>query len=868
MIISLKNDSILAEFDLESGVFTSLKGLAGETRHEYLLIREQFPQFDGADSRWLGSVRLQTVQNGCVLDWNTSDLDESRNVVHKGNAVTVSYPNGAAGGVSLTERFALEPGNGGIFWDLSLENEGAAEIEVRRLGLPLMMDQYFRNDSQFKYEKNVMRHTCVSHNSSVIYWSHSSGQMPLLLFQTIDNTALTAFDTDTSGKFGHYSTFGEAFEGCFNVYLYHEPIATSHIPCETLILQPGERRQFHFRFSVCGSIEDMVDDIERQGNLAVKLLPGMVAPIGDALTMLVRCKYPVAVHAIGGVTGEAEQHVQADSVVPRDSIDSLNQRYCITLHSCGIREFHLTYQPEDGICRTVKIQMFGTEPLADMISDHARFIAEKQFESDESDPCYHGLLMWDMITARRVNSTHNPHGADWMRGGSDEIGLVSGLFLSEKNLYQPDEGQIRVLDSYVKDFIEERLTEQPGYRVHRMVPWYKMFDDNTGAGADDVWRAFNYVHVINTYYNMYRIASLYQFDFLSSPKHYILQAYHYTKAMFSFWMFPDGVGAAEYGNMGEMTLPLYLADTLRKEGFSQEANDIDEIVRKKADCFLQRLYPFGSEMAYDTTAYEAVYAYGKAGKYPRVMSAAVRAALGNRGRQPVWYLYQTDVRGGGDTHWNDSYMTQLAAWTFYDWMFEEGHVTQELVEAWYAAYLAGWALYNSGGCWDHREENRGASGWIITGAMGHFSGIIQTPWQKDPYRYGCVACSGESALGYYAALKVAASVVYAHSAAGMYGFGCDVQETENGTTVIPKDGVRRRIYHIPQDWAVRIDRDQLSRVCRAKDGTFTLELKNWTGDAHETTLLLRQNGGQWVTRKIQMKPAEKQVVIIRRQETL
>lgn len=140
--------------------------LAGETRHEYLLIREQFPQFDGADSRWLGSVRLQTVQNGCVLDWNTSDLDESRNVVYKGNAVTVSYPNGAAGGVSLTERFALEPGNG------------------------------------------------------------------------------------------------------------------------------------------------------------------------------------------------------------------------------GIREFHLTYQPEDGICRTVKIQMFGTEPLADMISDHARFIAEKQLESDESDPRY------------------------------------------------------------------------------------------------------------------------------------------------------------------------------------------------------------------------------------------------------------------------------------------------------------------------------------------------------------------------------------------------------------------------------------------------------------------------------------------------
>jgi hypothetical protein len=70
------------------------------------------------------------------------------------------------------------------------------------------------------------------------------------------------------------------------------------------------------------------------------------------------------------------------------------------------------------------------------------------------------------------------------------------------NVYRPEEEQIRVLQQYRQDFIEDRLTEQPGWRLHRAVPWFTMFDPWTGRGVDDIWRAFNYVHVINTYYNM------------------------------------------------------------------------------------------------------------------------------------------------------------------------------------------------------------------------------------------------------------------------------------------------------------------------------------------------------------------------------
>ena len=82
-----------------------------------------------------------------------------------------------------------------------------------------------------------------------------------------------------------------------------------------------------------------------------------------------------------------------------------------------------------------------------------------------------------------------------------------------------------------------------------MVPWYTMFEPWAGRGADDVWRAFNYVHVINTMRNMYKTQKLYHYKQLRKAKEYLIMAYEYTKAMFHYWMFPEGVGASEFGNM-------------------------------------------------------------------------------------------------------------------------------------------------------------------------------------------------------------------------------------------------------------------------------------------------------------------------------
>jgi hypothetical protein len=81
--------------------------------------------------------------------------------------------------------------------------------------------------------------------------------------------------------------------------------------------------------------------------------------------------------------------------------------------------------------QTSRIEMWGIEQPEAIFTQQAEFIAANQWETEDNDPAYHGLLQWDLESARRINTSHNPGLPRWMEGGSDEIGPVSGLYLSE-----------------------------------------------------------------------------------------------------------------------------------------------------------------------------------------------------------------------------------------------------------------------------------------------------------------------------------------------------------------------------------------------------------------------------------------------------
>lgn len=820
----LISNGLYALYDEERSAFVQIKETK-ESDVNYVLTPEEFPEYDVTKSRYMGHVFLEIQMGEKRLTLDTGSSKAYRQISIDEEKIVVRY-SGMAGETECCQALQLEQiftvAESGIRWQISLSNTGDEAFEVKSLGMPLLMNQYFRKDSAFKYEQCVLRHASIMNHHSYIYWNKSSGKGPILLIQAVDDTPMVHAACEKENPiFGEKGTMHEAYEGSYIVYPVHEKTMFSQFDTSSIVMEPGSKNEYAFYLGMVDNLEEMDRQLVHNGGLQVKCLPGMCVPINEEITMVIQ----------GNQEPEVVLQENEDQCLLITAFEA-GYRAVIRLGGYGVRQVTLRCGNEE-----TYIQLFGMEPIREIIQKQADFIAKNQYETNPEDPCYHGLLMWDMYLKHRINASYNPHGPDWFAGGSDEIGLVSGLFLSGKNIYMPNEEQLKVLQGYIHDFIEDRLTEQPGYRVHRMVPWYKMFEPWAGYGADDVWRAFNYVHVINTYYNMYRIATTYGYEFLDKPSYYILQAYHYTKAMFHYWMFPDGVGATEFANMGEVHIALDLADALRAEGYIDEARWVDTTVRRKADFFASQAFPYGSEMPYDSTAFEAVYAYGKAIDDGRVMEMTKDVVCANRGQQPVWFLYQTDVRQMGDSYWNVSYMTQLGALPIYDWIMEEEKESVDLVEQWYGSYLAGWSIYNSGGYWSDDPSNEGASGWVVKNSEGRYTGQKGNSY----YLKGIVPMSGESALGFYGGLHIAAAMVVEHPVMGTYGFGCHVETRADGHYIELTDGLGVHLVNRIDGWSLKVNRDRMLSV-EAREGKLLVTLENYTGDAHEVTLTLEYKG--------------------------
>ena len=686
----------------------------------------------------------------------------------------------------------------------SLFNTGdmPAVLEYVRLALP--MDQCFRENDVFKYEQNVLRHTGLIGTSAYAYWQKPGGKPPIYLMVTQGDTCVNRFYVDE--RYGQ-DAMSATFEGLYLLEMEDEP----------LILPARGEKNYSFRIGVISDIHQLNDALAHLGGLGTDVLPGMAVQRGEKLEVFLQtCRAITDVHF-------------ADHCAPVTKLS--DTRYQSIGVSAGEKVLHVCYA-DGGVSR---LKFFVIDPVADIFRDYANHVAVHQFETDPDDPCYHGILAWNMTDQCRVNSKHNPFD-DWMRGGSDEIGLVSGLFLSEKNCYWPDENEIRVLDLHYRDFIEARLTEQPGNRVHRMVPWFEMFEPWAGHGADDVWRAYNYVHVINICLNLYRIAGSGQYNFLMPSTHYLRRAYDYAIAMFSYWMFPDGEGATRYGSMGEMSLPLRLLPALQKEGMMEEAHRLQALLEAKVGYFSGKAYPFGSEMAFDTTAYEAVYGYGKAWQDLPLCRRAADASLSNRARTPVWHKYGVDVRGGGDSCWNVSYMTQLGIWPVVDMLLDGTLTDPEAALLAHGAVLGGFTIYNSGGCWDDAPINRHATCWVLNERMMQGN-------RPDAHEYPRM--SGEAGLGYYGALYSACAYVLQHPRMGGVTLGCSMNEEDGQVTIQPDAGFRFRFCDLKHGFSVVCEQAEIRSIV-IRGSTVTVLSEPLPGETNAPSVRIRaRRQGEW-----------------------
>jgi hypothetical protein len=236
----------------------------------------------------------------------------------------------------------------------------------------------------------------------------------------------------------------------------------------------------------------------------------------------------------------------------------------------------------------------------------------------------------------------------WVCGLGDDGGAVwlAGIM---KLFGQPDPGQMEKYEQFIDETIWGGLQYDSGdlkYGVKRTLFYYDTdlhpghYDPNLNWSVWSAWslkhilevkRSYNYPHVAALYWVMYRLGrnreglvSNHTWDW------YLNNAYETSKAMTTM--------GNDYADMGLMDGSVFveILKDLKREGMTSQASDLEARMRTRADHWRSLPYPFGSEMAWDSTGQEEVYAWMKYFGEDDKAEVCLNAILGYMPTVPHW----------------------------------------------------------------------------------------------------------------------------------------------------------------------------------------------------------------------------------------
>lgn len=404
----------------------------------------------------------------------------------------------------------------------------------------------------------------------------------------------------------------------------------------TLTLQPGESRDFGLVFVLADSIPHIQQTLIAQSRPVAVGIPGYVLPQDiDAQLFL---KYPEPVRSI------AVEPAGAIDITAEPSTATNWMRYALHGKTWGRSRISIVYR--DGTLQT--ISYFVTKPEQQAVADMGHFLFTKQWFDDPKDPFHRNpsAISYDRQADKQVTQ----EGRVWIAGLSDEAGAGSWLAAAMKEFGQPDEQEIRQYEQFVDHVLWGGIQYSSGplqYGVRKSLFYYQPDQFPAGFYSDQynwkswtswnqkaseaVDRSFNYPHVAAAYWVMYRLARDHQSLVTNHPwQWYLDHAYQTSMAMVKF--------APYYSQFGQMEGDVFLRilEDLQREGWTQQAGALESVMRGRAEHWKQEAYPFGSEMPWDSTGQEEVYAWTRHFGFDEKAQVTLDAILGYDPSIPSW----------------------------------------------------------------------------------------------------------------------------------------------------------------------------------------------------------------------------------------
>jgi Family of unknown function (DUF5695) len=552
--------------------------------------------------------------------------------------------------LQITRTWALEEGK--LVLRFTLKNKAQQAVQVGALGIPMIFNNVLNDRSlEEAHARCSFYDPYIGEDAGYLQVTRLSGRGPVLLVVPDGRTPLEAYNPilDHPGRFGAPPIFtdptprGITFEGFYEWMVHSQAYAENEWknvsqwnPPTSLTLAPGQSKTYGLKFLLADSIRNIEKTLAENGRPVAIGVPGYILPTDvDARLFL---KYTKTVRSLA---------VEPDGAIAISKGAPTAggwQSYSLKGQNWGRARVAVTYA--DGSVQA--ISYFVTKPAAKVVADMGHFLTTKQWFTDSSDPFHRGPSV--MTYDRELNQIVLQDSRVWIAGLSDEGGAGSWLAAVIKELGQPNREEIEKLEQFMDGVVWGGLQFKDGphkygvrkslfyYQPDQMPPNFYRSDFNwttwtswNKQASEAVDRSFDYPHVAAAYWVLYRLARNNQGLVTNHPwDWYLTQAYETAMAMTNF-----AAGYAEFGQMEGDIFVQILAD-LKREGLDKQADALEAKMRGRADHWKAQAYPFGSEMPWDSTGQEEVYAWTKYFGYQDKAEVTLNAIMGYDPAIPHW----------------------------------------------------------------------------------------------------------------------------------------------------------------------------------------------------------------------------------------
>ncbi|MFZ0663724.1 MAG: DUF5695 domain-containing protein [Acidobacteriaceae bacterium] len=713
--------------------------------------------------------------------------------------------------LKIVRTWALE--NGKLVLRFKLTNTSGQPIEIGSLGIPMIFNNVLTGRTlEQAYATCSFYDPYIGEDAGYLQVTQLSGHGPALLVVPDGHTPFEAYRPILNPNWWRHASGPElfhdptprstTFEGFYDWMVHSEAYQQNEWKnakpwnhATTAILQPGQSQTYALRFLLSDSIQDIEKTLVANNRPVVVGVPGYVLPTDIKAHLFLKYSQPV----------------KSITVVPAGAIAIAKGRatpagwrnYRLEGKTWGRVRVSIRYK--NGLLQTINYRVI--KPEAEAVADLGHFLTTRQWFTDPTDPFHRApsAITYDRQANRQVTQESRV----WIAGLSDEAGAGSWLALAMKELGEPNQEEVSKFEQFVDGVLWGQLQYKDGpkqygvrkslfyYQPDKFPPGYYRSDQNWKSwtswnqkASEAVDRSFNYPHVASAYWVMYRLARNHPGLVTNHPwQWYLNHAYQTTMGMMRL--------APYYTQFGQMEgdVFVYILNDLKREGMTADANTLEAAMQGRAEHWKTEQYPFASEMPWDSTGQEEVYAWMTYFGYRQKAVTTIDAILGYDPAIPNW-----GYNGSARRYWDFIYGGKVRRLERQLHHYGSGINAVPLLTE-YRSHPQDLYLLRVG----------------YGGTMGELTNIDQQGFASaafhafpdmlafDPY-------SGDYGPGFWGFAANTATYITDDPEFGWLSFGGNLQKKRSEINVDPLDAFRSRVYLAPVGLWLTLDAGKFNRV--------------------------------------------------------